>query len=101
MPITLTKTSSLSNRPQLYRYPIDQQYATDEIIAGLSQPQKTLHHKYFYDAEGARIQTLAVGAGGHASGTFPATVGRDRVPWRLHLPRQQARHRLLLDELLS
>jgi dimethylhistidine N-methyltransferase len=55
VPITLTKTSSLSNRPQLYRYPLDQQYATDEIINGLSQPQKTLHHKYFYDAEGARL----------------------------------------------
>ncbi len=55
MPITLTKTNNLSNRPQIYSYPIDSQCATDDIIAGLSRPQKTLHPKYFYDAEGARL----------------------------------------------
>jgi dimethylhistidine N-methyltransferase len=56
VPITLTtKTNSLSNRPQLYRYPIDEQSATDDIIEGLSRPQKKLHPKYFYDKEGARL----------------------------------------------
>lgn len=55
MPITLTTASKLNNRPQLYRYPIDQQCATEEILAGLLKPQKTLHPKFFYDAEGARL----------------------------------------------
>jgi dimethylhistidine N-methyltransferase len=55
VPITLTNTRNLSNRPQLYRYPIDEQSATEEILGGLTQPQKTLHPKYFYDAEGARL----------------------------------------------
>lgn len=55
MPITLTTASSLNNRPHLYRYPIDQISATEEIIAGLSRPQKMLSPKFFYDAEGARL----------------------------------------------
>jgi len=42
-----------------------------------------------YDANGARIHTLAVRADG-VSHTFPADVSREAVPWRLHLPVQQA-----------
>ena len=43
-----------------------------------------------HDAEGALIHTLPVGADGRASHTFPADVHREAVPWRLHLPKQQA-----------
>lgn len=42
-----------------------------------------------YDAKGALVQTLRP-KGGRASHTFPAGVHRDAVPWRLHLPAQQA-----------
>ena len=41
--------------PYFYNYPINQQSATQEIIAGLLQPQKKLHPKYFYDAKGAEL----------------------------------------------
>lgn len=55
MPITLTTASSLHNRPHLYRYPIDPISATAEILESLQRPQKMLHPKFFYDAEGARL----------------------------------------------
>ena len=43
-----------------------------------------------YDAGGTLIQELPVDASGQASHTFPADAHRDSVPWRLHLPTQQA-----------
>jgi hypothetical protein len=43
-----------------------------------------------YDATGGLIETLKVGAKGKASHTIPKGLHRDAVPWRLHLPRQQA-----------
>ena len=43
-----------------------------------------------YDAKGSLIQTLPVGSDGTVSHTFSADVPRDTVPWRLHLPIQQA-----------
>jgi len=52
---TLTVAKSKTSRPHFYSYPIDQQSATQDIIAGLRQPQKTLHPKYFYDAKGAEL----------------------------------------------
>lgn len=56
MPITSTTAHRLtSNSPRFYRYPIDRQCATAEIIEGLQQPQKKLHPKYFYDDAGARL----------------------------------------------
>jgi dimethylhistidine N-methyltransferase len=55
VPITLTSATQTTNRPQLYRYPIDTSDATEEILAGLRKPQKTLHPKFFYNAEGARL----------------------------------------------
>lgn len=42
-----------------------------------------------YDAKDALVHTLRV-ADGRASHTFPAKVHRDAIPWRLHLPAQQA-----------
>ena len=43
-----------------------------------------------HDAEGALIDALRVDENGRASHTFPPEVYRDAVPWRLHLPAQQA-----------
>ncbi|MFH1268200.1 MAG: hypothetical protein ABIK89_20975, partial [Planctomycetota bacterium] len=43
-----------------------------------------------YDAEGTLVHTLSAGADGQATHTFPADVRRESVPWRLHLPKQQA-----------
>ena len=43
-----------------------------------------------YDADGQLIHTLRVDADGRASHRFAADVHREAVPWRLHLPVQQA-----------
>ena len=43
-----------------------------------------------YDAEGILLHELRVNATGRASHTFPAEMHRHAVPWRLHLPSQQA-----------
>ncbi len=43
-----------------------------------------------YDAKDQRIHTFDVGTDGRASHTFAADVHREAVPWRLHLPVQQA-----------
>ena len=43
-----------------------------------------------YDSEGALIHALPVDKHGRAAHTFPPDVHRDAVPWRLHLPVQQA-----------
>jgi len=43
-----------------------------------------------YDATGALIHTLPVDVNRAASYTFAADAHRDAVPWRLHLPIQQA-----------
>jgi L-histidine Nalpha-methyltransferase len=58
VPTTVTSVtsaqSSLKN-PHFYKYPLDQQSTTEEIVAGLRKRQKTLHPKYFYDASGAEL----------------------------------------------
>ena len=43
-----------------------------------------------YDGDGSLVHTLPVNADRQASYTFPAGVHRDAIPWRLHLPAQQA-----------
>jgi len=43
-----------------------------------------------YDEEGKLIEVVRVDANGQASHTIDANVHRDSVPWRLHLPSQQA-----------
>ena len=43
-----------------------------------------------YDGGGSLVHTLPVNADRQASYTFPADVHRDAIPWRLHLPVQQA-----------
>ena len=43
-----------------------------------------------YDGRGTLLETLRAGADGRASHTFPAKVHREAIPWRLHLPTQQA-----------
>ncbi len=43
-----------------------------------------------YDGDGTLVHTFQVGSDGKAAHTFPADVARDAVPWRLHLPAQQA-----------
>jgi hypothetical protein len=43
-----------------------------------------------YDSRGTLIRSLPVDAEGKAAHTFAADVHRDAVPWRLHLPAQQA-----------
>lgn len=56
-------------------------------VAGLPGKVETLP---MYDADGALIETIKVGAGGRASHTFGPDVHRDTVPWRLHFAKQQA-----------
>ncbi|NUQ62802.1 MAG: BNR-4 repeat-containing protein [Pirellulales bacterium] len=43
-----------------------------------------------FDGRGALMETLQPTADATASHAFPADRHRDAVPWRLHLPRQQA-----------
>ena len=56
-------------------------------VTGLTEAGKTLS---VYDATGQLIETLTADSSGRASHTFPADVHRRAVPWRLHLPVQQA-----------
>ncbi|MBN1346963.1 MAG: BNR-4 repeat-containing protein [Phycisphaerae bacterium] len=61
--------------------------AFDVEVAGLPKGVKDLP---VYDAKGALIETIEVGADGRAAHTFEPDTHRDAVPWRLHLPKQQA-----------
>jgi hypothetical protein len=55
-------------------------------ITGLPKTVKSLH---LYDGRGALVETLQADSDGRASATIPAGT-RGAVPWRLHLPAQQA-----------
>lgn len=55
-------------------------------LTGLPKETKSLN---VYDARGALVQTFQADGTGRASTTLPAGK-RDAVPWRLHLPAQQA-----------
>ena len=61
--------------------------AFEMTVAGLPEGVDALP---VYDAEGGLVHTLEVDAEGRASHSFPAGIHRDTVPWRLHLPVQQA-----------
>ena len=56
-------------------------------VTNLPNDVKTLP---VYDAKGALIDRLQVGADGRASHRFAADVHREVVPWRLHLAKQRA-----------
>ena len=43
-----------------------------------------------YDSTGALVHALTADEDGRASHRFPADIHRENVPWRLHLPVQQA-----------
>lgn len=51
---------------------------------------KGLESLAVYDGHGKLIEKLPVDARRQASHTFPAKIHREAVPWRLHLPVQQA-----------
>ena len=56
-------------------------------IEGLPQRVDALS---MYDANDELIHAMAVDLEGQVSHTFPADAHRDAIPWRLHLPVQQA-----------
>ena len=66
---------------------VPRQGAFEMEVAGLPKGVDGLP---MYDAEGGLVHTLKVDAKGRASHSFPADILRSAVPWRLHLPVQQA-----------
>jgi len=66
---------------------LPRQGAFDMEITGVPKGVDALS---VYDGDGSLVHTLPVNAEGQASHTFPADVHRDAIPWRLHLPVQQA-----------
>lgn len=56
-------------------------------LSGLPRQNRTVT---VYDAQDREIATLSADEKGRAQHDFPAKTSRDAVPWRLHLPLQQA-----------
>ncbi len=56
-------------------------------ITGLPKGTKSLG---VFDSEDRPLGEIGVDSQGRAVRTFPATVGRDHIPWRIHFPVQQA-----------